>query len=86
MTREAVERAVLEALAAVAPEADLASLDRDRPLREQVDLDSYDYLNLMLELATRLGVDIPERDYPGISALRQLVDYLVPRVREVPRT
>ena len=86
MTREAVEHAVLEALAAVAPEADPTSLDRDRPLREQVDIDSYDYLNLMLELVNRLGVDIPERDYPGISALRQLVDYLVPRAREVPRT
>lgn len=79
MTPEAVEQAVRDALAAVAPEADPATLDPERPLREQLDLDSFDVLTLMVEIAERTGVEVPERDYGKVPSLRRLVDYLVAR-------
>lgn len=79
MTPESVRQTVLGALAAIAPEADVAAVDPDRPLREQLDLDSYDFLNLMVELAERLDVEVPERDYGKVTTLARLVDYLVAR-------
>ena len=76
MSPEAIEQAVRRALAAVAPETDFASLDPERPLREQLDIDSYDFLRLMVQLSGRLGVEVPERDYGEVATLRRLVEYL----------
>ncbi len=81
MTRDEIRARVLEALREVAPEADLAHLNPGRPLRDQLDLDSYDFLNFLLGVHERLGVDIPERDYGRIASLDALVDYLVDRAR-----
>lgn len=67
---------VLDALAAVAPDADLSSLDPDAEMAEELDLDSMDFLNVVGELSERLGVDIPERDYPQLSTLVGAVAYL----------
>ena len=80
MNPETIDLAVREALAEVAPEADFAALDPDRPLREQLDIDSYDYLRLMVALTERLGVEVPERDYAKVPTLARLVEYLALRV------
>jgi len=79
MSREEIRRQVLAALAEVAPEVDPAMLVEDRPLRAQVDIDSYDILRFLVKLHERLGVDIPERDYGAIDTPARLVDYLVER-------
>lgn len=62
------------------PEVDLASLRWDVPLRDQVDLDSFDYLNFMIALHRASGVEVPESDYPKLSTLRGAVDYLAQRI------
>ena len=62
---------LLDALTSVAPEIDPA-----RDLREQLDLDSMDFLNMMIALHERLGVDIPEADYPQLASLDAAVRYL----------
>lgn len=81
MTRDQVRTAVLRALADVAPEADAARLRPDRPFRDQVDLDSFDFLNFMIGLHAQLGVDVPEADYPKLASLEAAVDYLSARLQ-----
>lgn len=81
MTRDEIRTQVLEALREVAPEADLDRLAGDRPLRDQLDIDSYDFLNFLLGIHQRVGVDVPERDYARIPSLTKLIDYLEARQR-----
>jgi acyl carrier protein len=76
-----VRAAVLRALGDVAPEADLAALKPDVPLREQLDLDSMDVLNVVVALHDALGVDIPEADYARLATLDACVEYLKARTR-----
>ena len=67
---------LLALLGEIAPEADLAALDGDAPLREELDLDSLDLQNLVAALHERLGVDVPERDYGKLDTLDGCVAYL----------
>ena len=76
-----VRAAVLRALGDIAPEADFASLKPDVPLRDQLDLDSMDILNLVTALHAALGVEIPEADYPRLTTLDACVEYLDARKR-----
>lgn len=78
--RQALRHAVLDVLLSVAPEVDAARLVASRPLRHQVDLDSMDWLNVLVGLHDRLGVQIPEADYARLVTLDDLLDYLGPRL------
>lgn len=69
--------AVAAALAHIAPEADLGTVDPAAPFRSELDLDSLDFLALVQSLHDATGVDIPETDYGRVATLRQLSDYLV---------
>jgi acyl carrier protein len=71
--------AVLAALRRVAPEADVGALVSSAPLREQLELDSMDFLNFVIGLHERLGVEIPEADYQRLSTLDGAVSYLARR-------
>jgi acyl carrier protein len=81
VTAEEVRSAVLRALSEVAPEADAAALRPDVDLREQLDIDSMDFLNFVIGIHERTGVDIPEADYGSLRTLDDLVDYLGARTR-----
>ena len=76
---------VLAMLAQVAPEADLASLGPDAELRVELDIDSMDFLNFVVGIDERTGVDIPERDYPQLNTLNGCIEYLTRRMAEAPR-
>lgn len=80
LTPDEARSALLEAICAIAPETDPDSVLPDRPLREQLDLDSFDFLNVIIRLHERLGIDVPERDYGELRTLKTAVDYLVRRV------
>jgi acyl carrier protein len=69
--------AVLEALGNVAPELDPATLDPRQDLRNQLDLDSMDFLNFVVGLHKAFGVDIPEADYRKLATLDACVAYLM---------
>lgn len=71
---------VIEELGAIAPEVDPAGLERTRLLREQVDLDSMDWLNFLIGLHRRFQVDIPESDYGRLRTLDDLIGYLDARL------
>ena len=81
-TADALRSAVIEALLDVAPDVDASSLDAARPFREQFDFDSMDQLNFVTGLHRRLGVDVPEVDYPRLATLAGCVDYLSRAVRK----
>lgn len=84
MTRDEIRSALLDTLASVAPEADLDELEPERPLRDQLDIDSFDFLNVVVRLHDKLGVDIPEADYPKLITLNGVLDYLETRLTQAP--
>lgn len=83
MTRDDIRQQVLDALSEIAPEADLQKLRADVSLRDQLDIDSMDYLNFMIALSKKLKVDIPERDYPKLASLESCTEYLNAKLRIV---
>jgi acyl carrier protein len=81
MNKKELQGAVLAELTRIAPEVEEGDLRADRLLREQVDLDSMDWLNFLVALHERLKVEIPESDYAKLGTLDQLVDYLAGKVK-----
>ena len=69
-----IRKVVLEELRRIAPE--LEDVQAAKPLRDQVDLDSMDWLNFLVALDERLKVEIPEADYRKLGTLDQIVAYL----------
>ncbi len=80
MKDEEIKALVLQVLGDIAPEAALEQIDPAVDLREQLDLDSMDLLNLMIGIHEATGVDIPEADYPQMASLNGCVAYLRPRL------
>jgi acyl carrier protein len=80
MTSTDIKNTVIDALTRIAPEADSASIEGGVSFRDQLDLDSMDFLNFVLALHDRLGIDIPEADYAHLSTLDGAVSYLVARL------
>ncbi|MBA3034205.1 MAG: acyl carrier protein [Gammaproteobacteria bacterium] len=80
MTQTDIRAVVLATLKSIAPEVEVDALSGDRPLRNQVDLDSMDWLNFLLGLNKRLKVEIPEADYRKLVTLDDVVAYLQAKV------
>ncbi len=77
MNQQELRDIVITALTEVAPEVDPAAIDPDEDLVEQLDIDSMDFLNVVVAVHERTGIEIPERDYPKLSTLDGAVAYLV---------
>jgi acyl carrier protein len=75
-TPEQIRQTFFEVLGAIAPEVEPATVDPGTPLREQIDLDSMDWLNVIIRLHEVLGIDIPETDYAHLTTLDSTVAYL----------
>jgi acyl carrier protein len=80
MSNEEIADLVRAALASVAPEAENQPLDPATDFRDQIDLDSMDFLNFIIALHEATGVDIPEKDYPQLASLDGCIDYLAGRL------
>ena len=78
-TRQEIRAAIFAVLGEIAPEADPAAIAPDQPLRDQIDIDSFDFLNVIIRLHETLGVDIPEKDYAELLTLNGALDYLARR-------
>lgn len=70
---------ILDCLRAVAPEADAGALRAEKPFRDQLEIDSIDFLNFVLGLEKRLGLKVPEMDFPQLSTLDGCRAYLSAR-------
>jgi len=77
MTEASIRQAIADSLRGIAPEADLQHLAPDANMREALDIDSFDFLNFLIGLHTRLGVEIPESDYGKLTSMADLVGYLL---------
>ncbi|WP_058545874.1 acyl carrier protein [Pseudomonas fluorescens] len=76
MNRKMIRDEVLKALKGIAPELEIEQLRPDRSLREEVDLDSMDWLRFIEAIDRRLGMTIPESDYQHVDTLDKLITYL----------
>jgi len=76
MTPEEIKQVLFEELGNIAPEADPAAVDPDADLREELDIDSMDFLNLIIALHKRLKVEIPEADYAKLATVNGALGYL----------
>ena len=76
MTKEEIKKVVLDIIADIIPDEDLSSIDDSVALREQLDLDSMDFLDIVMELRKQHSIDVPEEDYPQLATLNSCADYL----------
>ncbi len=81
MTRETIKNIILEIIADIDEDAEFDSLKADQPLRDQLDLDSMDFLDIVMELRKRYQLQIPEDDYPQLATLDSCVNYLEPKLQ-----
>jgi len=81
MNPDEIRAVAVATLKSIAPEVEADELRAERPLRQQVDLDSMDWLNFLLGLHEKLRVDIPEADYAQLVTLDDVVAYLAARLR-----
>jgi len=79
MTEAEIRKLACELLSDIAPEANPAALPGDKDIREELDIDSMDFLNFVIALHNRTGVAIPEEDYPRLFTVNGIVTYLAKR-------
>lgn len=79
-----IKSRVIAIIGTIAPEFDPATLRSDQPLRKQIDLDSMDWLNVLLAIHDQLHVDIPEADYGKLVTLDSLITYLQGKLAKRP--
>lgn len=79
MSAEDVKKFVLDIIADVAPDEDVTGIDSAGSLRDQLDLDSMDFLDIVMELRKRHKVEVPSEDYPKLATLNSCVEYLTPK-------
>ena len=72
----------MNAILDVAPEAEFETLDPDAGLREQLDLDSMDFLDIVMELRKRFNIEVPEKDYEHLATLAGCITYLQPLLKD----
>lgn len=82
MTPADIKAALIEELHAIAPEIDPDVIDPDDDLREAYEIDSIDFLTLVTALNQRLGIDVPEADYPHLTSIGQAIAYLDARLKD----
>lgn len=82
MDRQALRNTIMSTLRSIAPEVLESELVADRALREQVDLDSMDWLNFLIGLHRELQIDIPESDYARLRTLDNLLNYLDAKLQD----
>ncbi len=79
MTKEECKKLVLEIIADIAPDEDLGNIKPDVRLRDQLQLDSMDFLDIVMELRKRHGIEVPEADYIHLASLDSCAEYLTPK-------
>ncbi len=85
MTASEIREAILEILGDIAPDEDLSNLKEEVPFREQLELDSMDFLDIVMELRKRYRVQIPEEEYTELASMASTVKYLEPRMKDIQK-
>ena len=83
MVPDNIREVVLDILRDIAPDEDLSKLDDVRSFRDQMDLDSMDFLDIVMELRKRYRIQIPEEAYPQLASMQSTVNYLTPLMKDL---
>ena len=78
MTKRDIETSLLNIISEIVPDEDLSNLDGTARIRDQIELDSMDFLDIIMELRKRYQVEIPEEDYPRLATMNGCIEYLEP--------
>ena len=79
MTNDEIKQAVTDIIADVAPDEDVTNIKPDVRLRDQLELDSMDFLDIVMELRKRHNIEVPEAEYPELASLDSCAAYLAPK-------
>ena len=83
MTRAEIRNVILDILEGITPDYDLSTLKDDAPFREQLELDSMDFLDIVMEIRKRYRVQVPEEDYEQLASMASTVAYLEPMMKDL---
>lgn len=79
MTKDNCKKLVIDIISDIAPDEDLSAIKPDIRLRDQLQLDSMDFLDIVMELRKRHGIEVPEADYGQLASLESCAEYLTPK-------
>ncbi|MFM2094334.1 MAG: hypothetical protein RIS70_1458 [Planctomycetota bacterium] len=80
-----IREEILDILSDISPDEDLSNLVDEKPFREQLELDSMDFLDIVMELRKRYRVQIPEEDYGQLASMHSTVTYLTPKMADIAK-
>ena len=80
MSPTEIRKVIIDILADIAPDEDLSTLTDEKSFRDQMELDSMDFLDIVMELRKRYRVQVPEEDYPQLDSMATTVSYLTPKM------
>ena len=83
MTRDDIKAVIIEIIQDIDEDAEFDNVESDKPLRDQLDLDSMDFLDIVMELRKRYKLQIPEDEYPELATLDSCVNYLEPKLQDL---
>jgi acyl carrier protein len=83
MKAEKIRAMILEVIHEIVPDEDLSNLKPDVRIRDQIEMDSMDFLDIIMELRKRYGITVPEDDYIKLSTLDGSVAYLEPLMKNI---
>lgn len=86
MTPAEIRDEILDILDDISPDEDLDNLDDEKPFREQLELDSMDFLDIVMELRKRHRVQIPEEEYGNLASMQSTVTYLEPKMKDIVKS
>ncbi len=79
MTKDNCKKLVIDIISDIAPDEDLSAIKPEVRLRDQLQLDSMDFLDIVMELRKRHGIEVPEADYGQLASLESCAEYLTPK-------
>ena len=86
MTPAEIRDEILDILDDISPDEDLDGLDDEKPFRDQLELDSMDFLDIVMELRKRHRVQIPEEEYGNLASMSSTVTYLEPKMKDIVKS
>ena len=84
MSAADIRQVIINILNRIAPDEDLSGLDDAKPFREQMELDSMDFLDIVMELRKLYRIEIPEAEYSNLTTMAGTVQYLLPKLSAAP--
>ena len=83
MTKEEIGKAIIDIIEDIVPDEDCFDINPTEPLRDQLELDSMDFLDIVMELRKLYKVDVPEADYGELATLESCMNYLEPKMKDL---